>query len=858
MMNKTSRLNLRAKILLSTIAIISAAVIAVGGYLLYNNYNELTQKSIQGLAETANAKGEGIRDFLLTARNDVLYLSRSPALQNYLTADEETRETQRQNLEKEYYEFARAQLNYDQIRFLDLNGQEIVRVNTSRGGVSTIVPKADLQNKSDRAYFTDSVGLFNGSIYISALDLNVERGKIEEPHKPVIRYATPVYLNGEVYGVVVVNILADYFLDPLGEGTDTFLVDKDGYYMYHEDESKRWGRDLGTEITVRQDYPSFGDALFSGYTSSFNDGQTLFAYTPIILSGDRRAESSPRWYLASSQPVQEAFAAANRALGVGLLIMLASLVIGAGAVNLLVRPVVTSVEKLTETARQVAAGNLSAVAEVRARDEVGVLAETFNAMTAQLRESIRTLDERVAERTRNLELAAEVGRAVSQVRDLDVMLKDACELILMAFNLYYVQVYLTNPGGATLKLEAGTGSVGTELLGRGHSLRLDTGSINGRAAVEKRSVVIADTASSPTFRQNPLLPETRGEMAVPLIVADKVVGVLDMQSDKSGILTEEVLPAFEALAGQLAIAIQNANSLAEVQTARAEVEAQSRRLTRSNWTEYLDAIHRPEKTGFVFEQNKVVSLAEAKETGMSEYAVAAPIAITGEDIGDLVVELDSEPAAQSQELVRTVARQVAQQIESLRLLESAERYRAEAEEASRRITREGWRDYLYAGKEKDKGYFYDLKEVRPVDSAEDRLPAETAITLPLRVRDESIGKISVQGVTPDDKDSIDLAGAIAERLGAHIESLRLNLQTEQALATTRQFGEREQALRQITSAVRGSTDPAVILRAAVRELGSVFGRRVMVQMAGVGETPEKPNNGNESSPTSESSSGGAL
>ena len=66
-------------------------------------------------------------------------------------------------------------------------------------------------------------------------------------------------------------------------------------------------------------------------------------------------------------------------------------------------------------------------------------------MTKKMRELISTLEQRVAERTRNLELAAEVGRSVSQVRDLDVMLKDACELILKEFDLYYVQVYLTNP-----------------------------------------------------------------------------------------------------------------------------------------------------------------------------------------------------------------------------------------------------------------------------------------------------------------------------------------------------------------------------------------------------------------------------
>ena len=142
----------------------------------------------------------------------------------------------------------------------------------------------------------------------------------------------------------------------------------------------------------------------------------------------------------------------------------------------------------------------------------------------------------MAERTRNLELAAEVGRTVSQVRALDVMLKDAAELIRTQFDLYYVQVYLTDPSQTNLILQSGTGTVGAELIGRGHRLPLNTDSINGRAAIEKKSVVISDTAASATFRPNPLLPDTRSEMAVPLLIGEKVVGVLDMQSEHAGVI----------------------------------------------------------------------------------------------------------------------------------------------------------------------------------------------------------------------------------------------------------------------------------------------------------------------------------
>lgn len=387
-----------------------------------------------------------------------------------------------------------------------------------------------------------------------------------------------------------------------------------------------------------------------------------------------------------------------------------------------------------------------------------------------------------------LRLAAEVGHAVSQVRDLDSMLTDAADLIRTRFDLYYSQVYLINPSKTYLILQAGTGHVGKELLLRNHRLPLSTSSINGRAAIEKKPVVVSDTKSSSTFKPNPLLPNTRSEMAVPLLIGEVVVGVLDMQSEQPGRLNNDILPAFEALAGQLAIAIQNANFLAEVQQARTEVEAQARRLTRANWADYLDAVHKPEETGYMFEHNMISPLLQTREA--ADNAISAPIEVTGESLGNLVVEMEGQaPIARADELINTVARQMAQQIESLRLLESAERYRFEAEKASRRITREGWKDYMEVNADQGSSYIYDLKEVRPFNKGEDQQTEDSKFSLPLKVRDETVGKLSVLGLEADDKESFALVNAVADRLGAHIESLRQFDQAQSALSQTEKLSE---------------------------------------------------------------------
>jgi GAF domain-containing protein/HAMP domain-containing protein len=484
-----------------------------------------------------------------------------------------------------------------------------------------------------------------------------------------------------------------------------------------------------------------------------------------------------------------------------LLVFLAILTIGIaiGLGIFISRSITVPVGQLTQAASEIAGGNLEVRAPSGTTDEVGILAGAFNSMTTQLRDLVGSLEQRIAERTQNLELAAEVGRSVSQVRDLDEMLRDACELIREEFDLYYVQVYLADPRQTTLQLQAGTGAVGAQLLERKHRLQLNTGSINGRAAVEKRTVVISDAAESATFRPNPLLPDTRGEMAVPLIVGENVVGVLDMQSSQPGILNEEVLPAFEALAGQLAVAIQNANLVAEAQKARAEVEAQARRLVRTGWGEYLDALHKPEQIGFVFDQSEITPLEEIEEIQLPDdsRAYSAPISLTGEMLGSLVVEWGEEKQTeQAGELVNIVARQVAQHIENLRLLESAERYRYEAEQSARRQTREGWQEYIDNRTSDSPGYLYDLNEVRPYSNGHES--NEAALTLPLRVRDETIGKLVVDGLAPDDKDSLDLANAVAERLGAHIESLRQYDRTQSALAQSEKLFDASRLLTQAT------------------------------------------------------------
>ncbi len=635
------------------------------------------------------------------------------------------------------------------VQTTDMNGINIARSDD-----------AELNDYHDRAWF---LGAKEGAPVTSEALISRTIGK------PALNIATPIFNeSGKIVGVAsIVSELSEISKEVLnieeGQGI-TYIVDAKNRVVAHPDPTYTENelRDLSTYPPIT----SLNEGKTGQITFTDEEGVSWIAYVDRLDNG---------WGIVAQQPEAELLASVRQFQTTAGILILVGIALMSALIWFAIRRMLQPIGTLTSTVYAIAAGDLNRKAVVKSQDEIGTLAATFNDMTSRLRESFSTLEQRVADRTRNLELAGEVGRTVSQVRALDVMLKDAAEIIRTQFDLYYVQVYLANPSQTTLLLKAGTGSVGAQLLARAHQLPMNTASLNGRAAVEKRPVVIADTTASTTFRPNPLLPDTRSEMAVPLLIGEKVVGVLDLQDRGAGKLNQESLGAFEALAGQLAIAIQNANFLAETEQARAEIEAQARRQSRANWADYMDAIHKPEEAGFMFEKNNIYPMSQAEQSHLeiNDSALSAPIAVTGESLGNLVVELEEQsPIVRTNELVNTVARQVAQQIENLRLLNSAERYRFEAEEAARRQARENWKEYKETNTDKSMSYMYDLKEVRSFNSENDQQSEESAATLPLKVRDETIGKLVVQGLGSDDAESLALASAVAERLSAHIESLR--------------------------------------------------------------------------------------
>jgi GAF domain-containing protein/HAMP domain-containing protein len=237
------------------------------------------------------------------------------------------------------------------------------------------------------------------------------------------------------------------------------------------------------------------------------------------------------------------------------LVLIVVVLIATLVARLITRPIV----RLTRTTEQFAAGDLNLRAEVGSRDEIGSLAFGFNTMAEQLQDLVGTLEQRVANSTRDLQTVADVNAQISTVLDENRLLQDVVDLTKERFRLYHAHIYLVNSTGDTLVLTSGAGHVGRQMVSEVRTIAMNNPqSIVANAARSRKGVIINDVTESKTFLPHPLLPDTLSELAVPLIARGQLLGVLDVQSDKAGFFSSDMLSVVELLAGQIAVAISNA------------------------------------------------------------------------------------------------------------------------------------------------------------------------------------------------------------------------------------------------------------------------------------------------------------
>ncbi len=272
---------------------------------------------------------------------------------------------------------------------------------------------------------------------------------------------------------------------------------------------------------------------------------------------------------------------------VGSALLTTLLLVGLGVV--LTRAIARPVQHLSATAEAVAHGDLTRRADLARRgswlgvgqgDEIGRLASAFNGMVAELQELYRDLEAKVTARTQELSTAADVAHAISASLDPDVVLRMAVELIHRSLGFHFAAVLIIEPGAETLVLREAAGAAASALKERGLELPITAGSLVGTAAAERKASVVQDVASAANYLELPELRTTRSEVAIPLLVGDTVIGVLDVQSARPHAFPGDVVQILTTLANQIATGMHHARLYEQVQRHAAELEERVAERTR--------------------------------------------------------------------------------------------------------------------------------------------------------------------------------------------------------------------------------------------------------------------------------------
>ncbi|MEW8084814.1 MAG: sensor domain-containing diguanylate cyclase [Candidatus Thiodiazotropha endolucinida] len=213
-----------------------------------------------------------LSDLMVLAEGEVLrsYIH-DPSLKNWV------------RVAREFSLFARRKPKYFQLRYIDNSGMEVIRIN-SDDNVQEIVPQSEMQNKADRYYFKEAIKLALGEIYISPLDLNVERGVIEQPVKPTVRFATPVSDGyGGKRGIVIINYTPNELLQRIADNFETLrgdavMLNSQGHWLQGVPEEQLWGFMYGRDETFATQKPDVWSAVTSSEKGSFftDDGVYIF------------------------------------------------------------------------------------------------------------------------------------------------------------------------------------------------------------------------------------------------------------------------------------------------------------------------------------------------------------------------------------------------------------------------------------------------------------------------------------------------------------------------------------------------------------------------------------------------------
>ncbi len=603
----------------------------------------------------------------------------------------------------EFYQVTYSRVEDDLRRIIAQTGayEEIFLIEPEKGEVVISTDPSQIGTIKDRDFF--KLGKISFTVTSPALE--------PELNRIALFAATPVYnADGLVIGVLagranMTRLNAIMQERPgLGETGETYLVSKDHYLLSAaRDPNQIVGETYESSEAINQavDFEMSGDGSYQNY-----------AGIPVV--GAYRWLPEMKIALIAEQERSEALSATTRTLVVTLIVIVGAVIL-AGLASLYATSRITNpLANLARLAERIASGDLRLMAAVEQDDEIGAMAKSFNMMTAQLREMVSGLEKRVAERTNELEqrslqlqVAAEVARDASAIRDLNELLVRAANLIVDRFNLYHVAIYLNDERQEFTVLKAGTGEAGRIMLEQNFKLQIGAEGIIGFVAHSGTPRVALDVQSDAVYLKLAALPNTQSEVALPLKVGSRIIGVLDVQSSKEAAFDESSVRILQTMADQLAVAIESARLFKETSDTLKELETAYGRYTQESWRRMQERAGQLygyryqglDVEAIIGEARQNPEAADAFNSGQpvitnlepigneEQTGIAVPLKLRGQTVGVVNLRLRGVTPAGLVETYEEIANRLAIAIENARLLQETQ-FRSEQIRLLQEVTAE--------------------------------------------------------------------------------------------------------------------------------------------------------------------------
>lgn len=600
---------------------------------------------------------------------------------------------------------------YLSIRYVNADGTVVVQASRTPQGTAAIDDPQNIASYRENETFQRTIRSSPGEITLGQIALQVEEAGPTSIVRPVLQFSSPVrYLDtlDTVLGMIQVDVLVSDILDVVNLANQNGLYNEagrrfilsnrfNGYIADSnvDDPLNLFGlnsNDVGSQEArgLRTNRPGSDIDTFlvanPGALSVVESGNAIISATLVTTFN---APDMP-WRLTLVDDTPLALSESNTISAIVFLFSLAAGFVVALVVSTFLRNSLTPFDRATALVQQLA--RIDTPEQLPAGVSVPTgqnddLMQSIGQVANRLQKLNQSMDDQRRRLTRDVEIAARISRETALLNDLDGLLNRVINLICEEYSFYHAQVFVVDDVGLNAILAYSRGEAGQKLLAQNHKIAVGSESTIGLTTALGKPVIVNDTAAEAgrhTF--NPILPETRAEMALPLFIGETVIGALDIQSTTPNVFKENELQAFQLLADQIAIAIYNGRLLMQSEERVHQIDSLNRQLTRTAW----------EKSQQTFALERAYhydlrSIQEGVPSGYDESAVSMPIRIRGEVIGSLdVVAPGSEGFTEGEQaILRAVTDRVALAIENARLFQETDLSLTETSilyEMSRRIS----------------------------------------------------------------------------------------------------------------------------------------------------------------------------